>query len=61
MTSNRKRMFTLRLNDEVYDKIKVIADENNRSMANFIEWLCINCIEKYEDNQGKIFVPDSST
>ena len=61
MTSNRKRMFSLRLNDEVYDKIKVIAEENNRSMANFIEWLCINCIEEYEDKQGKIFVQDSAS
>jgi len=50
-------MFTLRLNDEVYDKIKVIADENNRSMANYIEWLCINCIEDYENNKGVIFIP----
>ena len=61
MTSNRKRMFSLRLNDEVYDKIKVIADENNRSMANFIEWLCINCIEEYEDKQGTIFVQGSAS
>ena len=61
MASNRKRMFSLRLNDEVYDKIKLISEENNRSMANFIEWLCIKCIEDYEDKQGTIFVQDSAS
>jgi len=57
MSSVRKKMFTLRLNDEVYDKMKIIAGENNRSMANYIEWLCINCIEDYENNKGVIFLP----
>ena len=51
-----KKMFTLRLEDEIYDKMKVIADENNRSMANYIEWLCMNCIESYETDKGTIFV-----
>jgi len=60
MVSTRKKMFTLRLNEEVYDKMKVIADENNRSMANYIEWLCINCIDDYEGDKGMIFVPSQA-
>ena len=56
MQSNRKKMFTLRLNDEVYEKMKIIAEESNRSMANYIEWLCINCIDDYEDKNGAISV-----
>lgn len=60
MTRSVKKMFTLRLNEEVYDKMKIIADENNRSMANYIEWLCINCIEGYENQKGTIFVQSKS-
>ena len=56
MASTRKKMFTLRLDEEVYAKMKVISDESNRSMANYIEWLCMNCIEDYESQKGVIFV-----
>ena len=55
--SNRKRMFTLRLEEEVYDKMKIISDENNRSMANYIEWLCKNCITDYEKDKEPIYLP----
>ena len=59
MPSTRKKMFTLRIDEEVHDKIKVIADENNRSTANYIEWLCKNCIDDYEKRNGAIYVQSS--
>ena len=53
MPSN-KRIFTLRLTDEDYSKIKAISERDNRSMANYIENLVKLKIEIYETENGAI-------
>ena len=52
-----KRIFTLRLTDEDYEKMRVIAQADNRSMANYIELLVKDCISDYERQHGEIKVP----
>lgn len=38
----------------IIDKMKVIADENNRSLAKEMEYLCKQRIKEYEDVHGEI-------
>ncbi|KHL94266.1 regulatory protein [Paenibacillus sp. IHB B 3415] len=49
-----KRVFTLRLKDENFNKIKYIADKNKRSIAMQIEYLIEQHIEQFEKEKGKI-------
>lgn len=49
-----KRQFTLRLQDDTFEKIKVIADKNKRSITMQIEFLIEQHIEKYEKENGQI-------
>lgn len=57
MTTN-KRVFTLRLTEEDYEKIRVISERNNRSMANQIEHLVRRHIHDYEKTNGAVEVKD---
>lgn len=50
----RKMPFTFHLDEEVLAKIKVIAKAENRSTSNLLEYLCKECIRKYEDECGNI-------
>ena len=49
-----KRQFTMRMQPENFDKIRVIAALNKRSMAMQIEYLLEKCIAEYEAAHGKI-------
>lgn len=49
-----KRVFTLRLEDEDYEKMKIISANNHRSMANQIEYLVKKFIAEYEKEHGQI-------
>ncbi len=49
-----KKVFTLRLKDENFDKIKYIADKSKRSIAMQIEYLIEQSIDEYEKQHGKI-------
>ena len=51
--SNRK-IFTLRLTDEDYAKIRVVSEANNRSMSNQIEHLVRQHIAEFEKKNGPI-------
>lgn len=53
MTAN-KRVFTLRLSDEVVDKIGVLATSEHRSVTNYIEYVLIQHLEHIENEHGKI-------
>ena len=44
-----KRVFTLRLNDEVFDKIGILATNEHRSMTNYIEFVLMKHIEETEE------------
>ncbi len=52
-----KRAFTLRLEQENFEKIKFIADKNKRSIAKQIEYLIEQNIKDYETKHGTIPLP----
>ena len=43
-----KRVFTLRLSDEVFDKIGALATEEHRSITNYIEYVLLQHIQQTE-------------
>ena len=46
--ATNKRVFTLRLSDEVFDKIGKLTCEQHRSMAKYIEYILLQHIEEVE-------------
>lgn len=52
--ATRKRVFTLRLTDDVFDKIGVLATSEHRSMTNYIEFVLLKHIEEIEKESGEI-------
>ena len=52
--ATNKRVFTLRLPDEVFDKIGILAKKEHRSMSNYIEYVLLKHINEIEKEQGKI-------
>lgn len=46
--STLKRVFTLRLNDEIFDRIEAIAKDEHRSMTNLIEYVLLKYIEEID-------------
>ena len=56
-----KRQFTMRMQQENFDKIRVIAALNKRSVAMQIEYLLEHCIAAYEAKNGKIKLEPSDT
>ena len=49
-----KRVFTLRLSNEVFDKIGVLATNEHRSLTNYIEFVLLKHLEDVEREQGPI-------
>ena len=54
----QKMPFTFHLDEEVLTKIKRIAKAENRSTSNLLEYLCKECIRKYEGKHGQIHTDD---
>ncbi len=52
--ATNKRVFTLRLTDEVYDKIGALATKDHRSMTNYIEYVLLRHLETLEQEQDPI-------
>lgn len=52
--ATNKRVFTLRLSDEVFDKIGILATSEHRSLTNYIEYVLIKHLEEVEKEQGEI-------
>ncbi|XCP86180.1 hypothetical protein ABXS75_05055 [Roseburia hominis] len=52
--ATNKRVFTLRLSDEVFDKIGILATNEHRSMTNYIEYVLIQHLEQVEKERGRI-------
>lgn len=52
--ATNKRVFTLRLPDEVFDKIGILATKERRSMTNYIEYVLIKHLDEIEKEQGTI-------
>ena len=54
--ATNKRVFTLRLSDEVFDKIGALATADHRSMTNYIEYVLIQHLERIEQEHGQVQV-----
>ncbi len=52
--ATNKRVFTLRLSDEVFDKIGILATNEHRSMTNYIEYILMRHLEEVEREHGVI-------
>ncbi len=52
--ATNKRVFTLRLEDEVFDKIGALATREHRSMTNYIEYVLLKHIAEMEKDLGEI-------
>ena len=54
--ATNKRVFTLRLDDAIFDKIGILATNEHRSMTNYIEYVLLKHIEEVEKECGEIKV-----
>lgn len=52
--ATNKRVFTLRLEDEIFDKIGALATAEHRSLTNYIEYVLLKHINEIEQEQGVI-------
>lgn len=52
--ATNKRVFTLRMEDEIFDKIGALATEQHRSMTNYIEYVLLKHITDVESEVGEI-------
>lgn len=52
--ATNKRVFTLRLEDKVFDKIGILATNEHRSMTNYIEYVLLKHITEYEKEHGEV-------
>lgn len=48
--ATNKRVFTLRLSDEVFDKIGMLATSEHRSITNYIEYVLLKHLEELDAN-----------
>jgi len=55
--ATNKRVFTLRLEDEIFDKIGALATSQHRSMTNYIEFVLLKHIQEVEQKDGTIEPP----
>jgi hypothetical protein len=58
--ATNKRVFTLRLHDEVFEKIELIARSQHRSMTNYIEYILLKHLSEYEKQHGPVKVDSSA-
>jgi hypothetical protein len=52
--ATNKRVFTLRLEDDVFNKIGALATSEHRSMTNYIEYVLLKHIMEVEKERGEI-------
>ena len=56
--ATNKRVFTLRLSDEDFDKIGVLATKEHRYITNYIEYVLLKDLEEVEREQVEIVLDD---
>ena len=49
--ATNKRVFTLRLEEDVFDKIGLLATRSHRSMTNYIEYVLLKHIRECEESK----------
>ncbi|MFI3214947.1 MAG: hypothetical protein R3Y24_16685 [Eubacteriales bacterium] len=54
-----KRVFTLRMEDEIFDKIGSLATKDHRSLTNYIEYVLLEHIRNVEAKENPS-ISDSS-
>ena len=59
--ATNKRVFTLRLTDEVFNKVGTLATEEHRSVTNYIEFVLLKHIEEVERERGTIKPRETET
>lgn len=47
-----KRVFTLRLDDNIFDKIEQIAKEEHRSITNLIEYILLKYLDENQETKS---------
>ena len=52
--ATNKRVFTLRLSDEVFEKIGILATNEHRSVTNYIEFVLLKHLKDVEREHGEI-------
>ena len=52
--ATNKRVFTLRLPDDVFDKIGILATKEHRSMTNYIEYVLMKHLAEVDQEHGEI-------
>ena len=52
--ATNKQQVSVRVQPYTYEKFKIIAQKDNRSISQQVEFLMKQCIEKYELENGKI-------
>ena len=52
--ATNKRVFTLRLPDDVLEKIGMLATQQHRSVTNYIEFVLLQHLEEVEREHGSI-------
>ena len=52
--ATNKRVFTLRLEDDVFNKIGMLATNEHRSMTNYLEYILLKHIDEVEKEQAEI-------
>lgn len=55
---NSQRPYSLRVDEVAYEKLRIIAKENNRSINAQIEYLIKQCIHQYERQHGEIKIEE---
>ena len=55
--ATNKRVFTLRLEDEIFDKIGALATREHRSMTNYIEYVLLKHLSEIEKNDTNVDNP----
>jgi hypothetical protein len=48
-----KRVFTLRLSDDIFDRIEALAKEEHRSMTNLIEYIIIRYLNEADQHTNQ--------
>lgn len=49
-----KQQVSVRIQPYTYEKFKILAEKNNRSISQQVEFLMKQCVERYENEHGKI-------
>ena len=55
-----KRQFTMRMQEETYEKVRYLAFAERRSIAMEIEHILLQYISDYENQHGPIQIPNPS-